>query len=247
MAKLCFRWGPMNCGKTTALLQVAHNYDEIKENVIIIKPAIDSKGEDTIVSRIGISRKVDILIKKDESIIDYVCGFDKKPACILVDEAQFLAEKQVKELQLVAKFADIVVICYGLRTSFQNKLFEGSAALLALSDEIEEIVRACACKKKAKFNARLENGKYVLDGSEVLIDGATPNIEYVSLCASCYIKKVLIPNNGLTDKEKGFILRDYELKNLENNEIDYDNSLLDFLPESEKVKTLVKGTNYKNI
>lgn len=187
MAKLYFKFGTMGCGKTTALLQVAYNYQEKGLNVIVIKSEIDKKGEDKIVSRIGIERKVDLLLQPDASLIE-AANFDNVD-CILVDEVQFMDPKQIKELWLISKIKDIPVVCYGLKTDFKGKLFDGSKAIIELADELEELSTICSCGKKAKFNARLENGAYVTDGKTIAIDGI--DAKYEPLCGECYIKKVL--------------------------------------------------------
>ena len=188
MAKLIFRYGAMNCGKTTNLLQVAHNYEEKGLKVIIIKSSIDKKGNDNIVSRLGVERKVDLLLKPNEAIKDKVKldGID----CILVDEAQFLEPKQVKELWMIAKLKDIPVICYGLRTTFKTDLFNGSKVLMGLSDVMEEMVTICNCGKKARFNIRKVNNEYITDGDDVAIDGFD-NVTYEAVCGKCYIEKLL--------------------------------------------------------
>ena len=159
MAKLYFRFGAMNCGKTTALLQVAHNYEEKGMNILLIKPKIDKKGDNKIVSRLGIDRKVDILVDTDESLKN-ILKLDNI-SCILVDEVQFMSKAQIKELWIIAKTKDIPVICYGLKTNFKGKLFEGSKAVIELADELEELITICKCGKRAKFNARVVNGKFV--------------------------------------------------------------------------------------
>ncbi|MBR3146293.1 MAG: thymidine kinase [Bacilli bacterium] len=189
MSKLYFRYGAMNCGKSTLLMQVAHNYEENNKKVIVIKSSIDTKGEDHLESRIGIKRKVDILINKKESFKKYLNDF-KLAACILVDEAQFLTAKQVEELWKVTKQLNIPVICYGLKTDFQSHLFEGSKRLLELADEIEELITICSCGKRAKFNARYVNGKFTLEGKEVVIDGSCDNVVYHPMCGKCYLNEL---------------------------------------------------------
>lgn len=190
MSKLYFRYGAMNCGKTTALLQVAHNYEERNMKVLILKPSIDTKGENKIVTRIGLKRKVDHLIKKDENLNNYLKKVHKDIACILVDEAQFLTRDQVDELFMFSKFKDIPVICYGLRTDFKSISFNGSLRLFELADVLEELYTICRCGKRAKFNGRIVNGKFTSSGSQVAIDGEN-EITYESLCGKCYLEKVL--------------------------------------------------------
>ena len=187
MSKMYFRYGAMNCGKTTALLQVAHNYEEQGMKVVVIKSEIDKKGNKNIVSRLGISREVDVLIPKDDKISNNIKL--EGLSCILVDEAQFLAPEQVKELWIISKMKNIPVICYGLKTDFRGKLFDGSRAIIELADELEELSTICRCGEKARFNARIINGEYVSSGDVVAIDGI--DASYDPLCGKCYIKKVL--------------------------------------------------------
>ena len=188
MSKLYFRYGAMNCGKSSALMQVAHNYEENNKVVRVIKSKIDTKADDKLSSRIGLERKVDILIEKDESFEKYFEDWNNNVHCILVDEAQFLSSQQIEELWLVTKMYDIPIICYGLKTDFKSYLFEGSKRLLELADEIEELITICDCGKRAKFNTRFVDGKFTDIGEEVLIDGSTSNVEYKPKCGKCYVK-----------------------------------------------------------
>ena len=190
MAKLYFKFGAMNCGKSTMLMQVAHNYNENEKQVVIIKSSIDTKADDKIESRIGIRRKVDILIDHDKSLEPYYDKWQQDNiACILVDEAQFLSEQQVNELWIYSKMYDTPVICFGLKTDFQSKLFEGSKRLLEVADEIEENSTICSCGKRAKFNARFVEHEFTLEGDSVLIDGSQKEVEYKPMCGKCYVKK----------------------------------------------------------
>ena len=189
MSKLYFRYGAMNCGKSTLLMQVAHNYEENNKKVIVIKSEIDTKGGNYLESRLGAKRKVDILINEKESFQNYIKYF-KKTDCILVDEAQFLTSKQVEELWKATKKYDIPVIRYGLKTDFQSHLFEGSKRLLELADVIEELITICSCGKRAKFNARYVDGKFALEGNEVVIDGSCDNVVYRPLCGKCYLNEI---------------------------------------------------------
>lgn len=187
MSKLYFRYGTMNCGKSAALMQVAHNYEENDKKVIVIKSVIDTKGNDSLESRIGLKRKVDILLSPKEELIDYL-GKIKESDCILVDEAQFLTESQVEELWCITKELNIPAICYGLRTNFKSELFEESKRLLELSDELEELITICSCGKRAKFNSRFVNNKFTLTGDSVLIDGTDAKVEYRPMCGKCYLE-----------------------------------------------------------
>jgi thymidine kinase len=187
MAKLYFRYGAMNCGKTTLLLQTAYNYEERGMKTIIFKPKIDTKGNNTVVSRLGITRDIDYSLEKEDKIADYL---DKNnlPAAIIVDEAQFLTTRQVDELYKISKELNIPVLTYGLRNDFLMNTFEGAARLLALADSIEELKTICRCGRKATQNMRFLNGKPVFKGESILIDG-TSNIVYESVCGKCYLEK----------------------------------------------------------
>lgn len=188
MAKLYFRYGAMNSGKTTALIQVAHNYQERGMTALIIKPKIDSKGENTIVSRLGISRSVDIIAGKEDDLYQKIECLKKDKDdihCILVDEAQFLSRKQGEQLFRIAVIQDIPVICYGLRTDFLLNGFEGSSELLLLAHSIEELKTICKCGRKAVANARKINDRFVFQGDQVAIEGED-NVRYEAVCAQCY-------------------------------------------------------------
>ena len=234
MASLRFRYSPMNAGKSSNLLQVAHNYNERGMNVLLMKPSLDTKGDDRIVARgMKDSRKVDYLLAPNMNIYDLVVDylkknngeytdtgellrkikkiekdpekinliyntineylieknydnkFDKILSAILIDEAQFLTEKQVKELSDITVILDIPVICFGLRTDFKGNLFPGSEALFRYANSLEELTTVCICGKKALHNARLVNGRYVNDGDQVAID-EKDNVTYISLCPELY-------------------------------------------------------------
>lgn len=192
MAKLYFRYGAMNSGKTTALLQTAHNYEEQGMKIIIIKPMIDTKGEDKIVSRLGIKRTVDIRLTEQDSVIDCIRKKYKhnifKPNAIIIDEAQFLQPFQVDELFNITKTFDIPVLAYGLRCDFRMSGFPGSIRLLEIADEIVELKTICKCGKKATQNLRLVNNKPTFNGDIISIDGTSNEIKYKSVCGECYLK-----------------------------------------------------------
>ena len=185
MSKLYFRYGAMNSGKTAALLQVAHNYEEKGMKVIVIKPSIDTKGDEKVTSRLGIERKVDVLLGPDEGVMEHMVAY--KPNAIIIDEAQFLTKDQVDELYTMTKVFDVPVLAYGLRCDFQMKGFPGASRLLELADDIEELKTICRCGKKATQNVRLINGMPVFEGNQVAIDG-TENTTYDSVWGECYIK-----------------------------------------------------------
>jgi len=189
MAKLYFRYGAMNSGKSTALLQVAYNYEERGMHVILLKPHTDTKGEDTIVSRLGMSRKVDLIIQREDDVRALIKAYSSKRQldCILVDEVQFFSTEHIDAFFEVAVTMGIPVICYGLRTDFKTNGFEGSSRLLLLAHTLEELKTICRCGKKAVLNGRTMDGEFVFEGSQVAIDGAA-KVSYESLCASCYFR-----------------------------------------------------------
>lgn len=186
MSKMYFRYGAMNCGKSTHLLQVAHNYEENGLKVCLIKSSIDTKGEDHVVSRLGCERTVDILLKNNEKVFEKV-DFSNEFSCILVDEAQFLTKEQVEELYLITKQLDIPVICYGLRCDFKMQGFEGASRLLEIADSIEEMKTICTCGNKATQNMRLVSGVPTFTGEQVAIDNGENEVSYKPVCGKCYI------------------------------------------------------------
>ena len=187
MAKIHFKYGAMNSGKTDTLIKTAYNYEERELNVVVIKPEIDTKGGTTITARGGHSREVDILADRD---LDLRHEISKRSliACVLVDEAQFLTPDQISQLYSVAKEDDISVICYGLRTDFRTQLFPGSQRLLEVADNIEKLSTMCFCGSQAEFYTRKVNGNYIFTDDQVAIDGED-EVEYDSLCGSCYAKE----------------------------------------------------------
>ncbi|MBU6265202.1 thymidine kinase [Aurantimicrobium minutum] len=199
MAKLYFRYGAMNSGKSTAMLQAAYNYEERGHSVVLAKPAIDQKGDMGILSRVGITRRSDFVIAEESDVyglfqhereeIIRKTGADVK--CFMVDEAQFLTEAQVDDLLRIALLEDVPVMAFGIRTDFQTVAFPGSRRLLEISHEIDELKTICRCGKKAIFNARKYNDRFIFDGDQVAIDGVAVN--YEPLCGNCY----LIESNGV--------------------------------------------------
>ena len=195
MAKLYFRYGAMNSGKSTALLQAAFNYEERGHQVLLAKPAIDTKGDRSIVSRLGVARDVDFTIDPDANVLDsfqrhrnrVIEEHGRDVSCLLIDEAQFLTSEQVEDLLRIALMDDIPVLAYGIRTDFQTVAFPGSRRLLEVSHSLEELKTICRCGRKAIFNARLIDGQFVFDGDQVAIDGA--EVTYESLCGVCYLEE----------------------------------------------------------
>lgn len=200
MAKLYFRYGAMNSGKSTGLLQVAFNYEERGQRVLLAKPNLDTKGDSKIVSRLGMARDVDFMIRPGESVREHfgrvAAGEDpdallervdvQPVACLLVDEAQFLEPAQIDDLFRIAVMDNVPVLAYGIRTDFRTQAFPGARRLLEIAHTLEELKTICRCGRKAVFNTRRVGGEIVFDGEQVAIDGE--DVWYESLCGTCYLE-----------------------------------------------------------
>lgn len=183
MAKLYFRYSAMNAGKSTALLQVAHNYGEHGRDVTIFTSLLDDRyGVGIITSRLGFQRAAQTY---DESVDFYArIEAERGAACVLVDEAQFLTQEQVRQLHRAAHVLGVPVICYGLRSDFRGEPFPGSAYLLTLADSIEELKTVCACGRKATMNVRVDaDGARITQGEQIGIEGKH---HYVQVCGRCF-------------------------------------------------------------
>jgi thymidine kinase len=182
----------MNSGKSTALLQVAYNYEERGQKVALVKPAVDTKGDTKVVSRLGMVREVDFLILPTENLRDKLRDFTVQQGvkidCLLLDESQFLTSAQVDQAMEIAVLDGVPVLAYGIRTDFLTYGFPGSIRLLEIAHSLEELKTICRCGRKAMFNARLKNGEFVFDGDQVAIDG--DEVTYESLCPNCYYEKL---------------------------------------------------------
>lgn len=201
MAKLYFRYGAMNSGKSTGLLQAAFNYEERGQRVLLAKPDVDTKGDTDIVSRLGMTRSVDFLIPAAAPVRDLFAAHaagddpdallehvDQPPvACLLVDEAQFLGAEQVDDLFRIAVQDNVPVLAYGIRTDFRTRAFPGSHRLMEIAHTLEELKTICRCGRKAIFNTRRVGDSVVFDGDQVAIDGQ--DVWYESLCGSCYLEE----------------------------------------------------------
>ena len=182
MAKLHFFYSTMNAGKSTALLQSNHNYIESNLKTLLFIPhEIAKKSNGKIISRIGLEAEAIVVSEEYEFFREIENKNFKEVSCIFVDEAQFLSQKQVHDLGKIADELNIPVMCYGIRTDFQGKLFEGSQELLALADNLKELKTICSeCDKKATMVVRLnEKGEVVLKGKKIVIGG---NEIYKSVC-----------------------------------------------------------------
>lgn len=182
MAKVYFYYAAMNAGKSTVLLQSSYNYRERGMRTLLFAPAIDTRyGTGRIESRIGLHAGAISLGAADDIVARVRTEHSRQPvACVLVDEAQFLTTAQVWQLSDIADRLDIPVLCYGLRTDFQGKLFPGSAALLGIADDLTELKTICHCGRKATMNLRVDqDGRGVKEGAQVEIGG---NDRYVAVC-----------------------------------------------------------------
>ncbi len=183
MAKLYFRYSAMNAGKSTALIQVAYNYEENGRRVALYTAAIDHRfGIGVIASRIGPRREA----KTYGATLDFFDEMSKMHgiSCVLIDEAQFLTPDQVRQLHRGAHLLDIPVICYGIRSDFLGEPFPGSIYLLTLADSVEELKNVCSCGRKATMNPRFDRaGNRIRGGDQVVIEG---DVEYRPMCARCF-------------------------------------------------------------
>ena len=186
MAKLHFKYGAMNSGKTDTLIKAAYNYTENNLRPIVVKASVDTKGDNKIVARAGFSRDVDILAVDHMNLRDEVLEIHENTPvnCVFIDEAQFLTREQINELYDVAKLDGISVIAYGLRSDFKTEMFPGAKRLFELADNIEKIPTMCRCGSQAEFNCRMVNGVFVAEGEQVAIDGEQ-KVTYTSLCGNC--------------------------------------------------------------
>ena len=198
MAKLYFQYSTMNAGKSTLLLQASHNYNERGMETYLLTAKFDNRsGQRKIGSRIGISKAADTFSMGEDLFVKIKKRLNQKSVnCVFIDEAQFLETEQVWQLARTVDDLSVPVMCYGLRVDFRGQLFPGSAALLALADEMREIRTICHCGKKATMVVRQdENGNALTDGAQVQIGG---NETYVSLCRRHWreaVKDVIIPNS----------------------------------------------------
>ena len=188
MAKLHFFYSTMNAGKSTALLQSNHNYLESNlKTILFIPKEIADKTEGKIISRIGLEADA-IITDKNYKFFDEVEKKDyKNISCIFLDEVQFLTKNQIRDLSKIADELNIPVMCYGIRTDFQGKLFNGSMELLAIADNLKELKTICSeCDKKATMVVRLnEDGEVLLEGEKIVIGG---NEIYKTLCRKHFRK-----------------------------------------------------------
>ncbi len=198
MSKLYFKFGAMASSKTANALMTKFNYEEKGNKVWLIKPEVDTRDDyinkegklvTVVKSRIGLSAVADV-VKRNEDIIEkYEKIKETLPVNVIIcDECQFFTAEQIDNLKYIAEFCDIPVLCFGLRSDFQTKLFEGSKRLFEIADSINEVKSVCHCGKKAIVNARInEKGEIVTEGDQIEIGG---NDKYVSMCWGCWQNRI---------------------------------------------------------
>ena len=187
MSKLYFKFGAMGCSKTAQALITKFNYEEKNLKILLLKPSIDTRdGADIVRSRIGLEAKAVVVAPEDDIFALFAQQYFDR-AAVIVDECQFLKEKQVDQLAQIVIEYDIPVFCFGLSTDFTTHLFEGSRRLFEIAESITEIKSVCKCGKKATVNARVDNkGNVVFDGEQVVLGG---NDRYVPMCRKCWLKE----------------------------------------------------------
>ncbi|MDY2557294.1 MAG: thymidine kinase [Candidatus Faecousia sp.] len=189
MAKLYFKYGAMGSSKTAQALITKYNYEENDLRVWLLKPSADIRdGAHTISSRIGLSAEADILTPEMDAYAWFREKLEGKCDVIIVDECQFLTPRQIDQLRRIVDDCNIPVMCFGLRTDFQTKLFPGSLRLMEIADTIQEIKTICDCGAKATVNARIDSqGHIVTQGAQVFLGG---NDSYIAMCHKCYVKGI---------------------------------------------------------
>jgi thymidine kinase len=189
VAKLYFKYGAMGSSKTAQALITKYNYEENDMSVWLIKPSADIRdGAGILRSRIGLQANCEIMTPDTD--VYKLFSLTRKNKCdvVIVDECQFMTPEQIQQLRAIVDDYNVPVICFGLRTDFQTKLFPGSMRLMELADKIQEIKTICDCGAKATVNARIDcNGHIVTEGAQVVLGG---NDSYIAMCHRCYIRGI---------------------------------------------------------
>ena len=188
MAKLYFKYGAMGSSKTAQALITKYNYEENDLKVWLIKPSADTRdGAQILRSRIGLEAEVEVIPPEADIYARFLGGKARRSDVIIVDECQFMTEKQIDQLRAIVDDHNIPVMCFGLRTDFQTHLFSGSRRLMEIADTIQEIKTICDCGAKATVNARVNDGYIVTEGAQVVLGG---NDSYIAMCHKCYIRGI---------------------------------------------------------
>ena len=194
MAKLYFKYGAMGSSKTAQALITRYNYEDNDMRVWLIKPSADVRdGADILRSRIGLEAKVDVMTPETDVYERFAGEHQNNCHVVIVDECQFMTERQIDELRAIVDDFSVPVLCFGLRTDFLTHLFPGSRRLMELADVIEEIKTMCDCGAKATVNARIDSDGYIVtEGEQVMLGG---NDSYIAMCHRCYVR-------GIREKKK---------------------------------------------
>ena len=188
MAKLYFKYGAMGSSKTAQALITKYNYEENDLKVWLIKPSADTRdGAQILRSRIGLEAEVEVIPPEADIYARFLGGKARRSDVIIVDECQFMTEKQIDQLRAIVDDHNIPVMCFGLRTDFQTHLFSGSRRLMEIADTIQEIKTICDCGAKATVNARVNDGYIVTEGAQVVLGG---NDSYIAMCHKCYVRGI---------------------------------------------------------
>ncbi len=188
MAKLYFKYGAMGSSKTAQALITKYNYEENDLQVWLIKPSADTRdGVQILRSRIGLAAAVEVMAPEMDIFQRFRDTKAGKCDVIICDECQFLTEAQIDQLRAVVNEYNIPVMCFGLRTDFQTRLFPGSRRLMEVADTIQEIKTICDCGAKATVNARISDGYIVTEGAQVVLGG---NDSYIAMCHKCYVRGI---------------------------------------------------------
>ena len=188
MAKLYFKYGAMGSSKTAQALITKYNYEENDLQVWLIKPSADTRdGAAILRSRIGLEAAVEVIAPEVDIYARFLGGKARRSDVIIVDECQFLTEKQIDQLRTIVDEHNIPVMCFGLRTDFQTRLFPGSRRLMEVADTIQEIKTICDCGAKATVNGRVNDGYIVTEGAQVVLGG---NDSYIAMCHKCYVRGI---------------------------------------------------------
>ena len=188
MAKLYFKYGAMGSSKTAQALITKYNYEENDLHVWLIKPSADTRdGAQILRSRIGLEAPVDVIAPDTDIYNWFVAEKAVRCSVIIVDECQFLTEEQIDQLRAIVDEHNVPVMCFGLRTDFQTRLFPGSRRLMEVADTIQEIKTICDCGAKATVNARISDGYIVTEGAQVVLGG---NDCYIAMCHKCYVRGI---------------------------------------------------------
>ena len=189
MAKLYFKYGAMGSSKTAQALITKYNYEENDLSVWLLKPGTDTRdGESILRSRIGLQSPADVIAPETDIYRLFQDTQEGRCDVIIVDECQFLTEKQIDQLRGLVNDYNLPVMCFGLRTDFQTRLFPGSRRLMEVADTIQEIKTICDCGAKATVNARIDgSGHIVTEGAQVVLGG---NDSYIAMCHKCYVRGI---------------------------------------------------------